>query len=335
MQNRRAGKFILTGLFALAIVGNAKAEQLEFASRSYAGMPQLLRGEAGAEITIKGILHVPAGSGPHPALVVAHSCAGWTASGHGEEKIIEAAEKAGFATLVYDSFDPRNWQNVCAGSAGPAGTPSVVADAFAALQALGKDERIQKDAIFVAGASMGGMTAWYTSLEPLRRKVVQGDARFAGHISFYPSGDHGVIADKVFAGGPVLVMFGLQDDWTPPKRVRLMMERQKAYSKQPLPEIRYVDYEGARHGWLNVGIFSAKYLPSASSRLNCPLIYYGGAESNHMIWVDGREMDVPFAESGKHLNGCATPGVTIEGSSSVTTKSLAEMTAFMKQVLGP
>lgn len=317
-----------------SIVPAAKAEPFDFASRTYAGMPQLLRGEAGAEITVKGILQVPDGSVPHPALVVAHSCGGWTASGHGETKIIEAARKAGFATLVYDSFDPRNWQNVCAGTTGPAGTPSVVADAFAALSALAKDSRIKKDAIFIAGASMGGMTSWYTALEPLRKKLVSGDIRFAGHSSFYPSGDHGVIADKAFAGGPVLVMFGLQDDWTPPKRLRLMMERQIGFSKEPAPEIRFVDYEEARHGWLNVEIRSSKYLPMASSRLNCPLVFYGKSDTNHLVWVDGREMDVPFSETVKHLTGCNTSGVTMEGSVSTTEKSLAEMTAFMKRVLG-
>ncbi|CAA6606244.1 exported hypothetical protein [Rhodospirillaceae bacterium LM-1] len=325
---------LLACLFILLPGLSASAETFEFTSRTYAGMPQIQKGEPTNEIVIKGILDVPSGSGPHPALVVAHSCGGWTASGRGEQLILDAAKQAGYATLVYDSFDPRGWQNVCSGTAGAAGTPSLIADAFTALNALSKDSRIRKDAIFIAGASMGGMTSWFAALEPLRRRQVEGDLRFSGHISFYPSGDHGFIADKVFAGGPILVMFGLDDDWTPPKRVRLMMERQKAYSKEAPPEIRFVEYENARHGWLNLDVRSVKYLSMASSRLNCPLVYYGGASSNHLIWVDGREMDVPFSETGKHLAGCASSGVTMEGNAAITAKSLAEMVSHMNRLLG-
>ena len=335
MRNRTAGKFLLAGLLFLAMAAVAKAEPLEFPSRTYGGFPQLMKGEPSGDVVIKAILDFPPGPGPHPALVVAHSCAGLNASGHGERAIIETASKAGFATLAYDSFDLRGWQNVCTGSAGTAGSPSVIADAFAALQALAKDGRIRKDAIFVAGASMGGMTAWFTALEPLRQRLVVGDLRFAGHSAFYPAGENGFIADKVFAGGPILVMFGLDDDWTPPKRVRLLMKSQLAYSKEPPPEIRFVDYEGARHGWLNVQMRTVKYLPSASSRLHCPLVFTGqGLAANHLIWVDGREADAQPSEMKQHLSGCAVPGVNIEGSVSVTEKSLAEMTAFMKQVLG-
>ncbi|MBF0269698.1 MAG: dienelactone hydrolase family protein [Alphaproteobacteria bacterium] len=327
-------RFLLAFCLFASLSSAVLAEPFEFSSRTYAGFGQLLRQETSGEVSIKAILDVPPGTGPHPVLVVAHSCAGLNASGHGEKLIRDAAREAGFATLLYDSFDPRNWQNVCTGSAGPAGTPSVIADAFAALDALSADGRFRKEGIFIAGASMGGMTSWFSALEPLRNRLVKSNARYAGHSAFYPSGDHGFIADKVFAGGDVLVMFGQDDDWTPPKRVRLMMERQKSYSKVETPEIRFVDYEGARHGWLNVDIRNAKNLPMASTRLNCPIIYYQLSDTVHLLWVDGREMEAPIAALGKHLSGCAVPGVTIEGNMAVTAKSLAEMTSFMKRVLG-
>ncbi|MBF0168549.1 MAG: dienelactone hydrolase family protein [Alphaproteobacteria bacterium] len=322
-------------LLLLACTLPARAESFEFTSRTYAGFYQLLRGEASGEVTIKAALALPASSGPHPVLVVAHSCDGWSGAGHGEALILEAARSAGYATLVYDSFVPRAWSNVCSGGAGAAGSPSLISDAFAALEALAKDDRIRKDAIFIAGASMGGMTSWFTALEPLRRRLVSGDLRFAGHSSFYPSGEHGFMADKVFAGGPVLVMFGLDDDWTPPRRARLMVERQMSYSKVPPPDIRLIDYENARHGWLNVQMQGVKQLPSASSRLNCPLIFMGQSlAANHLIWVDGREMDVAPSDMKSHLATCAMPGVTIEGSREATNKSLSEMIGLMNRIAG-
>jgi len=128
------------------------AEPFEFASRTYGGFPQLMRGEVQAEISLKAILEVPPGPGPHAALVVAHSCAGWGGVGHGEKMILDAAREAGYATLIHDSFGPRGWKSVCTGEAGTAGNPSVIADAFAALEELSKDPRIKKDAIFIAGA---------------------------------------------------------------------------------------------------------------------------------------------------------------------------------------
>ncbi|TAN50627.1 MAG: hypothetical protein EPN26_09885 [Rhodospirillales bacterium] len=309
------------------------AEPFEFTSRTYGGFPQLLRGEVQAEVTLKAILEIPPGPGPHAALVVAHSCAGWGGIGHGEKMILDAAREAGYATLIHDSFGPRGWKNVCSGEAGTAGNPSVIADAFAALEALSKDPRIKKDAIFIAGASMGGMTAWFAALEPLRQRLVTGGARFAGHSAFYPAGGNGFIADKVFTGGPVVVMFGLDDDWTPPKRVRLMMERQMAFAKEPQPEIRFVDYAGARHGWLNVQMQDVKFLPKASSQLNCPLIFTGqGAAFSRLIWADGREMDVAPTDVRKYMADCAIPGVTMQGHVDVTRKSLDEMIALMNRV---
>jgi dienelactone hydrolase len=313
----------------------ALAEPFEFPSRTYNGFYQLLKGDASGEVTIKAALEIPAAPGPHAVLVVAHSCAGWSGAGHGENLILEAARAAGYATLVYDSFVPRGWSNVCSGTAGAAGSPSLITDAFSALEALAKDDRIRKDMIFIAGASMGGMTSWFTAIEPLRRRLVTGDLRFAGHSSFYPSGEHGFVADKVFAGGAVLVMFGLDDDWTPPKRARLMVERQMRYSKAPLPDIRLIDYENARHGWLNVQMQGVKQLPSASSRLNCPLIFMGqDLPANHLIWADGREMDVAPSDMKSHLATCAMPGVTIEGSREATRKSLSEMIGLMNRIAG-
>src|SRR5262249_2078484 len=102
----------------------------------------------------------------YPAVVVLHTVAGTIEANEGQY----AAElrKAGFATLVYDSFAARGTTGIALARSGPGLWPTGVADAYAALKLLAAHPRIDAAHIAIVGFSYGGEVAHLTAFEPLR-----------------------------------------------------------------------------------------------------------------------------------------------------------------------
>src|SRR5689334_7678528 len=98
---------------------------------------------------------------PYPDVVVLHTVAGHIEANEGQY----AAElrKAGFATLVYDSFAARGTTGIALARSGPGLWPTGVADAYAALRLLSAHPRIDAAHIAIVGFSYGGEVAHLTA----------------------------------------------------------------------------------------------------------------------------------------------------------------------------
>ncbi len=122
-------------------------------------------------------LITPLGQGPFPAVVLMPSCAG-------VNEALEARANelldANFAVLVVDSYRPRGkiWSD-CASM-----FPSVLFDAFDALQHLHKSEAVNKQRIFVAGWSSGAAGALFSS-SPSGSQERGVTLRFRAAVSHY------------------------------------------------------------------------------------------------------------------------------------------------------
>ncbi|MBF0530268.1 MAG: dienelactone hydrolase family protein, partial [Deltaproteobacteria bacterium] len=166
--------------------------------------PQNLSGQpAPAADRLPGnyILKLPAGTGPFPAVIIMHSCAGINRL---ERDGAERLTGWGYATLMVDSFGPRGFKEVC-DKVDAVTLKQRAGDAVAAAEYLKRQTFIRPDSLGIIGYSHGGSTVL---------QVVQSEeaARlFRAAVSYYPRCFSHL--DRVAA--PLLILIGDKDDWTP------------------------------------------------------------------------------------------------------------------------
>jgi uncharacterized protein len=100
---------------------------------------------------LPGVLHLPTGDGPHPAVLLLHGFPGWERN----FDLAHTLRRAGYATLVFHYR----------GSWGAGGTWSwthALEDSAAAVEQLRADPRIDAERLAVIGHSMGGFAALQT-----------------------------------------------------------------------------------------------------------------------------------------------------------------------------
>lgn len=193
---------------------------------------------------IAGRLFVPAGAGPHPAVVFLHGCAG---IGSWHVKWAARLVGWGYAVLIADSFGPRGIQSVCARGDWVGTVVERPRDAYGALQYLQNRPDIDPDRIGLMGWSHGGATVLNTVhvdrtssllVHPKDERV-----RFKAAIAIYPHCGTHVAGIRAYA--PLLVLVSELDDWTPPEYCRAMAAAVDA-NGQP---VTLVVYPGAYHSF--------------------------------------------------------------------------------------
>jgi pimeloyl-ACP methyl ester carboxylesterase len=100
---------------------------------------------------LPGVLHLPAGDGPHPAVLLLHGFPGWERN----FDLAHVLQRAGYATLVFHYRG--SW-----GAAGTWAWSNVLEDAAAAVEQLRADPRVDGSRLAVIGHSMGGFAALQT-----------------------------------------------------------------------------------------------------------------------------------------------------------------------------
>jgi dienelactone hydrolase len=202
----------------------------------------------GAPLAIEAVLVRPAGSGPFPAVVQLHGCAGIDAQSFRWARWL--AER-GYVALVVDSFGPRRLAGDC--RSGPDDPPITARldDAFGALRYLQARPDVRADRVAVIGWSQGGAYAMAAingpSLERARARGVtlpsidSTTGGFAAGIGVYPGGCFSLVKER--AVRPLLVLVGEADDWTPAAKCREMVEAMRGRGA----DATIVTYPGAYH----------------------------------------------------------------------------------------
>jgi dienelactone hydrolase len=180
-------------------------------------------------------LIVPKGAGPHPAVIVAHGCSGITPS---QRNWASRIADWGYATLLLDSFGPRGRGSICTDAASITGRDRA-GDVGAAVRWLRQRPEIDPARIGLVGFSHGGWTAMWTAHEGWPART--GNPPLRAAVAFYPWCD---ATSDALAKGPLLVLIGEADDWTPAERCR---QSQAAIGARA--DIAFVYYAGARHGF--------------------------------------------------------------------------------------
>jgi dienelactone hydrolase len=310
------------------LASEARSSQLTFQSASYADFRQLLSREApAATLTVPATISFPDDAKDrYPAVVVAHTIAGYLDSNEG----LYAAElrKAGFATLSYDSFAARGTTGLALSRSGPGLWPSGVADAYAALRLLAGHPRIDPDRIAIVGFSYGGEVAHLASFELLRAALEPDKVRFAAHVAYYPAGVFGAIPERgAYTGSPILMLLGEKDDNLPVAKIESYLAYAKA-AGSPTP-IELVMYRDAYHAWTVASLTTLRFYPEYESTKQCPLILLGSGRP--ALLIDGH----PTSFDPNSFGACMgkARGYAMVYDEAVRAKSVTESIGFLKRHL--
>lgn len=227
MRTIRAG--IAAALLALVLPGAARAGRfVEFDNGA----------EGSAHVRLAAYLALPAGAGPHPAVVLLHGCGGFHA-----QMLFWADQLSlwGYVVLAVDSFGPRGISVRCGGFG------EQPADSYAALHYLATRPFVDATRVAVMGFSMGGISV----LRDLERSrpVAPQPQKFRAGIAFYPD----CASSSGFMTAPVLLLAGQADDWTPASACEAMMAGKSdiGISRSPgdRSAVRLIVYPGAHHAF--------------------------------------------------------------------------------------
>jgi dienelactone hydrolase len=233
-------RVLIASLFAAVTVASAKVSAGEFIAFDSGIEPKPVR--------LIGYLARPQGAGPFSAVVLLHGCGGFHSS------MISWADRLsryGYAALAVDSFGPREMDENCGGFF----FDEQAADAYAALGYLAAKPFVRPSHVAVMGFSMGGGSV-LAALEkgPLEQRYPD---KFRAGIAFYPVCQYA----SGITTGPVLVLVGDKDDWTPSSSCEAMAAGRSELGAPRMPgdrsSIELVVYPGVHHDFDQLDLFLA------------------------------------------------------------------------------
>jgi len=296
-------------------------------SATYKTLTAVLQGEKGEPFTLEANLQFPdVDKARYPAVVLLHTIGSYRDSNEGW--YAEQYRKAGFATLTYESIKTRGMHDAHTRGAGPL-WGSLASDAYSALKFLAAHPRIDPKRIAVTGYSLGGEVTRLVSFEVIRKAFIEGDLKYAAHVSVYPCHTWAVAAgERSFTGAPVLEQLAVKDDCGPIAKTEMHVAYHKA-NGHPAP-VTFVTYPEAAHNWSDSTAGPAKYYPTLASPAKCPLVMLRGA--SYSFLKDG--MEGPWDRN--QWNECTkeSRGYTRGFDAEVRDKSFADALTFIRGAMG-
>lgn len=211
------------------------------------------------EVTVRGTLRLPEGSGPFPAVVISNSSGGHLYDSVGQS-LAKDLPKYGYATFAIQSLEARG-QSVSISNQQKTTFQSQAVDALYALEYLRTLPAIEDSKVCVTGHSRGAIAAFdFAYFQSFMDMVgFKGDP-FACNIAIN-AGWHMVPNDKQTTGKPALVFIGEKDDvWYQDLNVAWIESLQRSNHKLEL-----VVLENTHHSLGTTG----KYCPAAKNARKC------------------------------------------------------------------
>lgn len=208
------------------------------AQREALAFPRQHRGKT---ITVGGDLLLPPGGDKVPALLIQHGSGGVSADR--EVRYAHELVQLSLATFVIDSFTPRGIRSTVQDQSTVTAN-EMLADAFAALQALAAHPRIDGRRIGIVGFSKGGTVALLAAHEARAARALPAGLRFALHVPFYPWCGTQHYEPKM-TGAPIYMLLGAADTYAgvePCQRYAETLRTQAA-------PVEVVVYPDAPHGF--------------------------------------------------------------------------------------
>jgi len=226
----------MRGLFRSLLVAMTVAST-SVSAGEFVGIESGTRAEP---VRLVGYMARPSGAGPFSAVVLLHGCGGFHSS------MISWADRLsrfGYAALAIDSYGPRGIDDHCGGLF----PDDQVADGYAALRYLTTKPFVRASHVAAMGFSRGGGSV----LASMEKGFVEQlyPEKFRAGIAFYPVCQYA----SGITTGPVLVLIGDADDWTPSSSCEAMVSGRTELGAPRTPgdrsSIELVIYPGAHHGF--------------------------------------------------------------------------------------
>ena len=299
-------------------LADGRTGKIYFESVTPSGFFQLAKGQATQKTVIFGTLHVPKkAAGPVPAMVIAHGSAGVAER---ESWWVDHLDDIGVAAFIVDSFTPRNIRDTSTDQT-QLSTAANVADAFAALKLLATHPKIDRQHIGIIGFSKGGQVALWTEFDPYRRQLIQDETKFAAHVPLYPACNDWQVTEHL-TGGPMLMLLGGRDDYTPAAPCREYGQ----WLKSKGIDVSVIVYENAYHD------FDSIRPPARAKNVvtgrNCGM----RVDLDHFaitIRASGEDITRTVAA---YSRGCQERGAMVGGDSEGRKKSPEDVKTFLKKV---
>jgi dienelactone hydrolase len=190
----------------------------------------------GTPLTLTGKLTKPQGSGPLPAIVLLHECAGIKSY---QDVWAERFASWGYVAIQVDSFGPRGLSSICTDALLLTSLiQQRTLDAYDAKTYLVGLPFVDRNRVGVMGWSHGG----WTTISVVDQKR---DDPFHAAIAFYPWCQR-PLSDFYT---PLLILIGEKDDWTPADRCTSRMRPDRVGH-----EVILKVYPDAYHGFDGEGL---------------------------------------------------------------------------------
>jgi len=312
----RAGS-ITTDQPPVATLADGRVGVVAFEAPTPKSWRELVERSVAVKSIITGLLKMPPGArGPVPAMVIVHGSGGVQP---GEWEWAKRLNALGVASFVIDNFTGRGVRETETDPFRLSPTADI-AGALAALRLLATHPGIDPKRIGVIGFSLGGIVALDTALEPFRHGVIDGDLRFAAHISFYPSCDINFVSAHL-DGSPILMLLGGKDNYTPAPPCLAFADELRDKAVQ----ISVVVYPNAYHAFDRD--MPLQYYQQDPSARNC----HGRVDLDTETFTMRRgDIALTGSDALAELKQCFTTGVNYGGDPEGREKAPVQVAAFLK-----
>ena len=200
---------------------------------------------AGAPEYIPIQIQKPDGAGPFPAVVIMHDCSGLGPRSSGAPgRWATDLVGRGYVVMMPDSFTTRGFPaGVCTNPSprrNDVGPSRRVRDAYAALAHLRTLPFVDGSRVGLMGGSHGGATTLAAMVAP------SASPGFRAAVALYPGCAQWLRSQDAYRpAGPLLILIGEKDDWTPAEPCRRLAEA----AQQAGAPVTIKVYPGAYHSF--------------------------------------------------------------------------------------
>jgi len=156
-----------------------------------------------------GVVTVPKGNGPFPAVIIVHGCGGVRQNA---TMWADFLQENGYASIVMDGFSPRGVSEICT-QFDRVPTGQRIFDAYAALRYLGTRPEIDVERVAIMGFSNGAGVALDAVLDSWVGSIPEVPRTLKASVALYPE-CKGRDANRPLYRAPAMILVGEADDWT-------------------------------------------------------------------------------------------------------------------------